>query len=409
MRQVFCCVLTLLSLLPTTPGVAQGGNTPLPVWKPDAAHAALLGPEVRLDHCAFQPPQGFKLGRTETFASGRKLYTFSGKPHFISTTEPGFAPTILITTETDGTAPPDWTVAEGVSALVTEYATKMINGDFDKLTAPEIGLVGGRAALRRYAKGDWDLDTRLDQFPLGAQNTLHRVVPVRLLAYGIGSSREGTLVLAYDLARDSQTTLPLIEASLLTLRQTDPPPTASQSAAPPPSPGVWQPRPDLLRFLGPEVTTHALTLRVPAGYQPVLMKFTGKGGADTPIVFGWKAPGTDLLPMLRVTAVPLPQGQAPPALANVLAGLADDEGQGLTKYVHSKPEFGQTGFGPTGRFYGAGTIKFIGESSPKTLAVYAFLTRKYLVTIEAISAAQDSVPEIHVIEAAILTGHPSLP
>ena len=407
MRLIFCGVLVFLSLLPTTPGMAQSGNTPLPVWRPDAAHAALLGPEVRLDHCAFQPPQGFKLARTETFASGRKLYTFSAKPHFVSTTEPGFAPTILITTETAETAPPDWTVMKGVSALIAEYADKMINGDFDKLTTPEIGLIGGRAALRRYAKGDWDLDTRLDQFSNGAQNTLHRVIPIRLLAYGIGAGQEGTLVLAYALAHDSQTTLPLMEASLLTLRQTDPPPTAAQSPAP--LSGVWQPRPDLLRFLGPEVTTHALTLRLPAGYEPVSMSFTGKAGPDTPIVFGWKAPGTDLLPMLRVTAVPLRQGQAPPALADVLAGLAEDEGQGLTKYAHSKPEVGQTGFGQTGRFYAAGTIKFIGASSPKTLAVYAFLTRKYLVTIEAISAAQDSVPEIHLIEAAILTGHPATP
>ena len=66
-----------------------------------------------------------------------------------------------------------------------------------------------------------------------------------------------------------------------------------------------------------------------------------------------------------------------------------------------------TGFGPTGRFYAAGNLRFAGTVVPKTLAVYAFLTPKYLIQIEAISGALDSTPEIHVMEAAILTGHPA--
>lgn len=407
--------IALLALLFGCLGNPQRGQAQTaPVWQPDAVLVGSLGPEVAMEHCAFRPPIGYKLQETTSYASGRKLYKFAAAQHFAEggTHLVVFAPTILVTTETDQTEPADWTVIKGVGGLTQEYADKMINGDYDKLTDPDIGFVGGRPALRRYAKGDWDLDAGQSQFAIGAQNQLHRVVPVRLLMYGIGDSRRGTLIVAYDMTKYASTTLPLMEASVLTLRQTDPapvapPPAVAAAPAAPSQPAQWTPRSDLLRFLGPETTTHGLALHVPAGYEAVTMSFSGKPGPSDPILFGWKGPGPDLLPLLRVTATPLPAGQSPPSLPDVLAQLADAEGQGLEKYAHSPPEVGVTGFGPTGRFYAAGNIRFAGTVVPKPLAVYAFLTPKYLIQIEATSGALDSAPEIHVMEAAILTGHPA--
>ena len=340
-----------------------------PAWQPDPALTGSLGPEVALEHCAFRPPVGYKLQETTSYASGRKLYKFAAAQHFAEggTHLVVFAPTIFVTTETDQTEAADWTVIKGVGDLAQEYADKMINGDYDKITDPDIGFVNGRPALRRYAKGDWDLDARQSQFAIGAQGQLHRVVPVRLLMYGIGDSRRGTLIVAYDMTKYASTTLPLMEASILTLRQTDPPPApvapppaASATPADPSQPAQWTPRTDLLRFLGPETITHGLALHVPAGYEAVTMSFSGKPSPSDPILFGWKGPGPDLLPLLRVTATPLPAGQAPPALTDVLEQLADAEGAGLEKYAHSPPEVGLTGFGPTGRFYAAGNLRFVG-------------------------------------------------
>ncbi len=404
-------IVLLTPLLGCLGGLRCGHAQAAPVWQPDPAMTARLGPDVALEHCAFRPPVGYKLQETTSFASGRKLYKFVAPQHFAEggTHLVVFAPTIFVTTETDQTELADWTVIQGVSELVQEYADKMINGDYDKITHSEIGLVGGRPALRRYAKGDWDLDARMTQFAIGSQGQLHRVVPVRLLIYGIGDSRRGTLIVAYDMTKYASATLPLMEAAVLTLRQTDPAPVpvaqAPQTPPDPSQPAHWTPRPNLLRFLGPETVTHGLVLHLPLGYEPVTMSLSGKPAPTDPILFGWKGPGPDLLPLLRVTATPLPANQPPPSLQKILAHLADAEGTQLEKYVHSPPEVGLTGFGPTGRFYAAGNIRFAGTVLPKSLAVYVFLTPKYLVQIEAISASPDSAPEIHVMEAAILTGH----
>ena len=236
MKQLWRISLSLLIVLLGGLGNARCSHAQTaPAWQPDPALAGSLGPEVALEHCAFRPPVGYKLQETTSYASGRKLYKFAAAQHFAEggTHLVVFAPTIYVTTETDQTEAADWTVIKGVGGLTQEYADKMINGDFDKLTDPDIGFVGGRPALRRYAKGDWDLDARQSQFAIGAQGQLHRVVPVRLLLYGIGDSRRGTLIVAYDMTKYASTTLPLMEASVLTLRQTDPLP--APVASPPPT------------------------------------------------------------------------------------------------------------------------------------------------------------------------------
>ena len=148
--KLLCCLFLLLSVGLARADAQAASATPVPsvsTWTPAARFVPYLDRQVVLDGCAFNPPQGFRLLSTESYASGRKLFRFSGPPH-----PGGFAATIFITTETSRTHGPDWQVFTGMKALMDEYTDRISDGT---VSSTGNGLVNGQPALRFYVKGDY--------------------------------------------------------------------------------------------------------------------------------------------------------------------------------------------------------------------------------------------------------------
>ena len=386
--------LRLMSLLILLFRAAPLAAQTVPAWSPAPSEAPYLASEMQLEHFALRPPGGFTLLRTVSFASGRKEYKFIGARR-----GDGSAPTLIVTAETGQTAGPDWTVAEGMRDLLhTQDDTLTL----DKVTDTQHGTVSGFDALRAYGKGNSLVNLHID----GPGVLHHR--SAHLIVYGVGDNRLAVIALALDLephtgAYDPQT-LVLMEAAMQTLRLTDPPP-----APPAPMaalfPGQWLPRPDLLPFLSPETVSGGIAIRVPRGFDFVALDLSG-GRKDAPMFgFSWEQRGSQTPAILRFIGENLPAGQTPRTLAALMTDLAAAEGKREKGYVHTDVEYGITGFGPAGRFTGAGNIPVLGNAViPRTCTVYGILTKTQFIRIEALTNDVNSAPAMQVMAASILTG-----
>ncbi len=388
--KLFCCLFVLLTVSLARADAQAGAG--MPTWTPAARFLPYLDKQVVLEGCAFNPPQGFRLVSTESFASGRKVYRFNGPPH-----PGGTAASLFVTTETSRTHPPDWDLFAGMSALMDEYGGRIVDGT---VSPTGRGLVGGRTALRFYLKGDYDLEPRRAAV-LPEGRSLHRVIPTHLFAYGVGDDRLGTIFVARDVEPFAKETMDWMEASAQTLRLADPPPDTVPADMPSPLyPGQWMPRPELMRFLKPEVLNGSIGLRVPQGFEAL--------GVDTndPALhmLAWDRPdrGSSSVDIYRFTIETLPAGLPPPRLEDLMGALMAEVGKDLQGYSISKMEAGTSAFGPTMRCTGTGTLRFIGGKMPKTVAAYGFLTKTQFVRMEAITTDPDPKPSLDVMITAFL-------
>jgi len=389
--KLFYCLFLLLTV-----GVAradaQAAPSP-PSWSPAARFLPYLDRQVVLDGCAFNPPQGFRLISTESFASGRKLYRFTGPTH-----PGGFAPSLSITTETSRTHGPDWQVFTGMEALIDEFTSRIIGGGTVSPTGR--GLVNGQPALRFYVKGDYDLNPRSTGILPGGKS-LHRVIATHLFAYGVGDDKLGTIFLARDVEPYSKDTMDWMEASAQTLRLAAPPPDVVPADMPAAIyPGQWMPRPELMRFLKPEVINGSIGLRVPQGFEA--LGISTNDPALHMLAWDRSSRGSSSVDIYRFTIETLPAGQPQPRLEDLMGALMAEIGKDLQDYSTGKMETGTSAFGPTMRCNGAGTLRFVGGRMPKTVAAYGFLTKTQFVRMEAITTDPDPKPSLDVMITAFL-------
>ena len=347
---------------------------------------------MRLLHFALRPPAGFVLAETTSFRSGRKEYRFIGARR-----GDGSGPTLIVTAEVGEKAGAGWTVADGMHALLQDQDDSLA---LDKITDTQHGLVNGFAALRAYGKGDALVNRSIDGLGIAHHRFVHMIV------YGLGDSRLSAVALAVDLEPHTGNYNPqvllLMEASMQTLRLTDPPP-------PPPAPmtaifpGQWLPRADLLPFLSPETVINGVTIRVPHGFDPVTLDL-GKNASA--FAYGWQEHGTQIPAVLRFIVEPLPPGDAPRPLSALMTELAAAEGEQEKNYTHSEIEYGVIGLGTSGRFTATGSVPVLGNTVGvmRSCTVYGVLNQSQFIRIEALTTGPVSASTMQVMAASILTG-----
>lgn len=358
-----------------------------PVWSPNPAQAQNLAAETVLQHCAFRPPAGYVLLKTTSFKSGRKEYEFLGPRR-----PDGSAPTLLIAPQTLAETGLNWSVPAAMADL-----QRHLNGpiELDKSTETQAGRVGGQPALRFYGRGRQAVNLYI-----GGPGIKHWRL-AHLIVYGIGDDEMSVTALAADQephdAPYNPAALNTMEASLQTLRLTDPP--AAPAAL---YPGQWMPDALRLHALLPEAPAGPLRLRVPRGFVQVGLKQSDPNTA----LFGWQEQSGADPATLRVLVMPRAPNAPPPVFEGlkafaerVLAGEKDGE----QNFRATPISYGATFLGTSGRFTATGVYSPNGRPVQRTATFYVVQTATQ--TIELVAATDDpnGGAALLQVEAAILS------
>ena len=378
-------LLSLLLLALIAP--AASAQAP-PVWSPNPAQLAGLGPEAVLQHCAFRPPAGYVLLKTTSFKSGRQEYEFLGPRR-----PDGSAPTLLVAPQTLAQTGLNWSLPAAMADLQSHLKGPI---EVDKATETQAGQVGDLPALRFYGRGRQAVNLYIGGPGIKHWRLAHFIV------YAVGDDEMSVVALAADQEPHegayNPAALNTMEASLLTLRLTDAPVAPSALY-----PGQWMPETLRLHALLPETSAGPLRLRVPRGFVQVPLKQSDANAA----LFGWQE-GFGADPATLRISISSRAPNAPPPVFDGLKAFAErvlaGEKDGEQNFRATPISYGATFLGTAGRFTATGVYTPNGGRPVQRTATF-YVIQTATQTIELVAATNDpnGGPVLLQMEAAMLS------